>query len=439
METDEPLAFLEARERFLPIPTPLIFERVLRDPRFSDGERRQLDTLFEMTQARFHFEFLEQIERMKILYDPFDPDRDTLPLRELSGEERESQFAELERGFRKLLIDGNYVELSRDQLLACLELQPFGGLAIQVDLDEYADLHVFYRGLRWEERPCPFRIFPWRPKHRKVRVFKRVALLVRTIEKGEDVVLLKLFKDVVLEDLKMTTPRVRIQMPVFAKLKIGCTVGGSLFAPLLKLAMAAAFNTLLFVVVLGGCVVAFVKGVFSFLSSKTKYMQTLSSSLYFQNMANNVTALTRLVDAAEAEEAKELLLAYFTLYIERDRDYTMEELDQRVEQWLSEQFKLDIDFEVGDAVRKLVEKGLMVQRAVPAAAAAEREIPGEDVSAGVGPQESAPRRILKVYDLPTTLRRLDEWWDNYFTANNECDPANDRLADGDWPPFPEGA
>jgi hypothetical protein len=49
------------------------------------------------------------------------------------------------------------------------------------------------------------------------------------------------------------------------------------------------------------------------------------------------------------------------------------------------------------------------------------------------------RRILKVYDLPSTLRRLDEWWDNFFTANNDGDPSNDRLADGDWPPFPEGA
>jgi hypothetical protein len=417
MTAVEPLAFLDDRERFLPVPTPLILQCVLQDPRFSDTERGQLKTLFFMTQARFRFEFLEAIEQMKILYDPFDPDRDTLPLRELPEEEREEQAAKLREGFRKLLLDGNYVELSREELVACLELDSFCGLSIGVELDQYKDLHVFYRGLGEEERPNRFGFLPWREKARKVRVFKRVALLVRTAEEGEDVIYMKLFKDVVLEDLKMLTPRVQIQMPVLAKLKIGSTVAGGLFAPALKL-LTAVFNIWLFGIILGGCILAFMKGVFSFLSSKTKYMQTLSSSLYFQNLANNVSALTRLVDAAEAEEAKEMLLAYFILYTERDRDYTMEELDQRVEQWLFEQFDERVDFEVGDAVRKLIEKDLMVERVVGPAAAA-------------GP---APRGVLKVYDLTTTLRRLDEWWDNYFMANNNSDPANDRLADGDWPP-----
>jgi hypothetical protein len=187
------------------------------------------------------------------------------------------------------------------------------------------------------------------------------------------------------------------------------------------------------------------KGVFSFLSSKTKYMQTLSSSLYFQNQANNVSVLTRLVDAAEAEEAKELLLAYYVLYIERNRDYTVEELDQRVEQWLEGQFELNVDFEVDDAVRKLIAKDLMVQRAVePAPLAAPGESDGEQRSDGYAPEghsrrPTEPRRVLKVYDLPSTLRRLDQWWDNYFAANNDGDASNDRLADGDWPPFPASA
>lgn len=423
METGEPLSFLDDRERFLPVPTPLILRHVLQDPRLSDAERGQLETLFFMTQARFRFEFLERIEQLKILYDPFDPDRDTLPLREVPEEEREEQAAKLREGFRKLLIDGNYVELSRAELVACLELDSFCGLSIGVELDQYKDLHVFYRGLGEEDRPSRFGFLPWREKARKVRVFKRVALLVRTVEEGKDVIYMKLFKGVVLEDLKMLTPQVQIQMPVFAKFKIGSTVAGSLFAPALKLVMAAAFSTLLFVIVLAGCIGALVKGVFSFLSSKTKYMQTLSSSLYFQNLANNTSALARLVDAAEAEEAKEMLLAYFILYAERDRDYTMEELDQRVEEWVFEQFDERVDFEVDDAVRKLVQKDLMVERVVPPPAA------------GEAPQ-SAARRILKVWDLTTTLRRLDEWWDNYFMANNNGDPANDRLADGHWPPKP---
>ena len=129
-----------------------------------------------------------------------------------------------------------------------------------------------------------------------------------------------------------------------------------------------------------------------------------------------------------------MLLAYFILYTERDRDYTAGELDERVEQWLYDEFGERVDFEVEDAVRKLIDKGLMVERAAAQPAAVEAGTsPAEGASTDEG-TASAPRRILKVYDLTTTLRRLDEWWDNYFQANNNGDPANDRLADGDWPP-----
>ena len=80
----------------------------------------------------------------------------------------------------------------------------------------------------------------------------------------------------------------------------------------------------------------------------------------------------------------------------------------------------------------------MVERVAEPAPVAAAEASGDKGSGEPGPGPSEPRRILKVYDLPSTLRRLDEWWDNYFAANNEGDASNDRLADGDWPPFPEG-
>ena len=418
MSAGDSLDFLETRERFLPIQPSAIEARALADRRLSEEERERFKTLFTMVQARFHFEFLNRAEELKVLYDPFDPDQDTLPLRELSPEAREAQFEELDDRFRKLLIEGNYVELSREQLQACLELPSVLGLTVRVNLDEYKDLHVFYRGLREEERPAGLGFLPWKKRTRKVRVFKRVALLVRTEEQGEDLIFLKLFKNVVFEDVKMLAPRLRVQMKMFDKLKVGSTVVGGLATPVFKLVMAAAFSTMLFVVVLAGCIGAFMKGVFGFMRSKTKYMQALSSHLYFQNLANNVSVLTRLVDAAEAEEAKELLLAYFLLYVDRNRDYTMDQLDRRVEEWLREEFGLDVDFEVDDAVRKLVEKELMVRR--PAVTG-----------------ESQP--ILKVCDLPTALRRLDESWDNYFSASADWDATDDRLADGDWPPYPPGA
>jgi len=415
MTTD---GFLDDRERFLPIKQAALLRRALQHPHLSEQERERFKTLHKMLQLRFHVEFYEQLARLRTVYDPFDPDRDTLPLAEWASDQREAMRAELIDGIRTLLNEGNYVEMTHDQLIRCLELQTFGGVSVKVDLNRFEELHVHYRGVRQEQRTRRSPATLWRKRTYNVRVLKRVAVLVREDGRQNDTIRLKLFKDVVVGDLKMVSPNVRIQMRLLDKLKVGSSVAGGLSAPTLKLLMAAAISPLLMLLLAAGFLGAFVKGIFSFLSSKTKYMQTLSSSLYFQNLANNMSALTQLVDAADAEEAKELLLAYFILHVDRDRNYTVEELDRRVEQWLGEEFGLDVDFEVGDAVRKLREKGLVVTREVPAG----QHRPGEI------------RRVLKVYDLPSSLRKLDQVWDGYFTWNEEHSADQDRIADAHWPP-----
>lgn len=401
------LDFLETRERFLPIKADAILREILASYDCSEEQQKQFCMLFEMVRGRFHFEFVDEIHALKRLYDSFDPDRDTQLLDELSYEQREEAFAELRIRYEQLLRGANYVQLTRDQLLACMESRNRLGLSVSVNLDDYEVLDVYYRGIRAATQSNR----TWRTLYRKrtvsVQMFSRVAILVRRRHVGKakgterDIVLMKLFKDIVLEDLEMTSPEIRVQMKLFDKLKVGGTVAGGLATPIIKLFTAAIVSPVVLVIVGVGFLGAFFKGVFSFLTSKTKYMQTLSSSLYHKSLANNVSALTRLVDAAEAEEVKELLLAYYILYSERDRDYTMDELDARVEAWLHEHFDLPhVDFEVDDAVRKLIDKDLIEVREQP-----------DDVG--------LTRQVLKACDLSTALDRLDQWWDDYFSPNSE--------------------
>lgn len=397
------LDFLVSRERFLPVKADAILREVLQSPSLSAEQRRQFGLFLQMVRARFHFEFLEQIQRLTRLYDPFDPDRDTQLLRQWTPDEREQAFSELRCRYRDLLLGGNYVQLTREQLVACMESRNRFGLAIRVNLDDYEVLDVFYRGIRQGEHPYRNWSTCFRMRMAPVRVFSRVAILVRHKRDGRrkqpksDVVLVKLFKDIVLEDLKMTSPEVRVQMKLLDKIKVGGTVAGGLAAPIVKLLTAAIISPVLLLAVVGGCTVAFFKGLFSFLTSKTKYMQRLSSNLYHKSLANNASALALLVDAAEAEETKELLTAYHVLLSEPDRGFTIQELDARVEQWLKDRFGLpEVDFEVDDAVRKLIEKELIEVR--------------QQASA-----DGTTRRILKACDLATALERLDRWWDDYFS------------------------
>jgi hypothetical protein len=410
------LQFLEARERFLPLKQTAMRDRMLSDSRLSAGEREQLSKLFEMLAARFHFEFREKLEHLKAAYDPFDPDCDTQTPPDASAEQ-EAKRKELARAFEELLLDANFVEMSREQVIACAEYQAHTGLVVKANLSDYAQLQVFYRGIRHVPRTVRLWLPPRKPTDETAHVFSRVAVFVRLANRPNGPVFLKLFKNVVAEDLEMLLPYVRIRMRLFDHLKIGSSVAGGVATASWKVFTATILSPWLLLLVLAGFSVAATRGILSFLSSKTKYMQALSSSLYFQNLANNTSALAHLVDSAEAEECKELLLAYYILYVERDCNFTQEQLDRRVEQWLRTEFDLDVDFEVSDAVRKLFDKQLLVRRPAP-----------RGTLAGDG--------ILKVYDLPSTLRRLDAVWDAYYSYNGARSPDQDRLADVDWPVFP---
>ena len=279
-------------------------------------------------------------------------------------------------------------------------------------------MRAFYRGLKRQRRSRHWWHPELRHKAEELQIFTRVALLVRTVGKPNDCIYIKVFKDVVAADLEMLLPKVHVRMKLVDKAQIGSTVAGGIGTACWKAFAAAVLSPWVFLTLLAGFAGAALKGVFGFLSTKTHYMQALSSSLYFQNLGNNSSALALLIDTAEAEEAKELLLAYYMLYVERDRDFTVAGLDRRIEQWLRDEFALDVNFAVGEAVAKLREKGLLVERPATAPAGTTAGTP------------AAQRKILKVYDLPSSLRRLDETWDNYFAYNGHRDPAQDRLADG---------
>jgi hypothetical protein len=389
---------------------------MLGDPRLSADEREQLGKLIEMIAARFHYEFREKLEHLKAVYDPFDPDCDTQPAAE-GPADRDSQRAELARAFGQLVAGANYVELPREEILACAEYQAQPGLVVEANLSDYEQLQVYYRGVHRETRSLRPWLAPWRRKNYAVHVFSRVALLVRLARRADGPVFVKLFKNVVAEDLEMLLPYVRIRMRLFDHLKIGSSVAGGVATACWKIFTATILSPWLVLLAVSGFIGAAVRGVVSFLSSKTKYMQALSSSLYFQNLANNSSALTHLVDAAEAEECKEMLLAYYLLYVERARDFTQQGLDRRVEEWIRAEFGLDFDFEISDAISKLVDKQLVVRR------------PPSD--------NSSAEEVLKVYDLPSALRRLDAEWDAFASFSASGSAGDDRVADAGWPP-PDG-
>jgi len=126
-----------------------------------------------------------------------------------------------------------------------------------------------------------------------------------------------------------------------------------------------------------------------------KYQKQVSDHVYFRNISNNSGIFDYIVGAAEEQECKEAMLAYYFLLVASNPP-DQETLDRRIEEWLSTTFGVDIDFEVDDALAKIERLGLL-----------KREGEG-----------------LSVPPLDDALVVLDRIWDRFFLFANVADGAS---------------
>jgi hypothetical protein len=105
------------------------------------------------------------------------------------------------------------------------------------------------------------------------------------------------------------------------------------------------------------------KSFHGYLQTKQKYQLNLTESLYYQNLDNNAGALFRLLNEAEEQEFREAVLAYFFLLTRAGAaGWNREHLDDAIEDFLEAKAGIKVDFEIGDAVDKLVHFELIEHR-----------------------------------------------------------------------------
>ena len=132
-----------------------------------------------------------------------------------------------------------------------------------------------------------------------------------------------------------------------------------------------------------------------------KYQLNLTRSLYYQNLDNNAGVLFRLLDEAEEQEFREAIVAYWLLLRGPAEGLPAEELDQQAEQWLSETLGFHVDFEVHDALDKLLRLGCA------------RETNGR----------------WQAESLIAALHHLDHAWDQIFTHRESHQATHDRKCE----------
>jgi Protein of unknown function (DUF3754) len=376
------------RDRFIPVRKAELLDALIEHGALgSEAECVQFRHICKALAAIFHYEYFEQLERLRHDYFYFNPEVD--PHARLTGAVLANAYGDLVASFETVLRDANFSEISHAEIDDAHQNRKTMRVNVAASLDDFRDIRFFHRGHHHEAIEIPT-WFGLRKEKHDVLVYDDVILFVATkpaaaiasqrerkllvrrrIRPGS--VLIKYFRNVASTDIKALFPNVRVVMSLFDTLALGVPAIAGAIPILINLASTL---TVLFLVIgfyLG--IIAEVehdalKRAFAAMSGlaaligfimrqwlryqrqSLKYQQELTNNIYFRNLNNNAGIFDYMIGEAEDQECKEAFLAYYFLRTGTEA-ITKAELESRIEGWLRDTFAVDITFKVAEALGKL--------------------------------------------------------------------------------------
>nr|KAF6269269.1 transmembrane protein 143 [Pipistrellus kuhlii] len=316
-------------------------------------------------QERFIPLSKEQLLRLLIqaLYDPINPDRETLDQPSLTDPQRLSNEQEVLLALEPLLAQANFSPLSEDTLAYALVVHhPQDEVQVTINLDQYIYMQFWALGQRVGKMPRltsagSKRFFFYKSTPAERRYFKRVVLAART-KRGH--LVLKSFKDTPLEGLEQLLPELKVRTSALQRtlLNLFLVVSGvAVFVNvgmvvLTDLKMGTSLLLLFFAAFMG------VRASKMFGQQRSVQALELAHMLYYRSTSNNSELLSALALRAQDEHTKEALLARCFL-ARRPRgaggspEETSQWLQAEVENWLLTQTGCAVTFNAARALGHL--------------------------------------------------------------------------------------
>jgi Protein of unknown function (DUF3754) len=336
------------------------------------GDEQGFRRFAERVVTHYHLAFHERLIRLKDAYAPFDPDADTKVLRTHTTQERALDQDHLFEAFIGLLRKANYRHMTHTEIEQKMQGASYWGLDMDICWDVFDRVEMFYRGSTVGRRRKRGTFRFWKVREITVPIFQRMVIILKQKEHKRlganadtEHVFLKMFKDIPQVDLEMLLPGTKLKMPRLARGKLGASllsaiawVGYKLSEIPLMAFLRGDFLTLYGPIAL---VAGYGYRTWSgFQTTKQAYTLALTQSLYYQNLDNNAGVLYRLLDEAEEQECREVLLSYFYLWrYAGEGGWTADQLDDYIEQDLERQANVSVDFEIEDGLGKLERLGLV--------------------------------------------------------------------------------
>jgi len=393
------------KERFIPVASQSLLKTLTQEDMWAPGENELGAQFMQVLNAWRHQSYRDRLTLLKDSYLNFSPDSDTLIAEKFSKLQKRELRHDFMENIGDLLESANYEKINQANLDLLLSSDSPYGLRLEVDLDAFDDVVIYFRGAgtkivkyrdwKWlylKKKPVDMPIFQRLLIALKLKATdeqvselmvkedlsrqqaeKRVAKNLKLLPDGvtSDLIYLKLFKNIPQDDLEMMFPNTKVAFKLLDKLKIGLTAGGGTVAGLasaipkvLLVTTAAALNPIVLLTTLAGIIGLLVRQVTKIFHQRNEYMMTLAQNLYFHNLANNRGVLTLLVDRAEEEDIKEEILLYTFLCRHQDKETNLITAKEEIETFLKTKFDVDIEFDLEDAFSRLVRDGLVEKNGV---------------------------------------------------------------------------
>jgi hypothetical protein len=386
------------RERFIPITRFALLDRLTADRLWVPGQAAHARRFFrylDYWRQQQYFALLLDLEQS---YEAFSPDSDLLTTRSFTDDDRQSLKHRVFEGVESLLIRANYERVDPSDMEVILTRESHYGLDLFVDMKAFERIAIYYRGAsnrRYEKRRV--RKF-LRKEEFNVPIFQRLFLMfkLKTAEARTEEVMrekrmsreaaekwvmrrrqglppgiddkniyLKLFKNIPRTDIEMVFPNTEVRFRPMDKLRLGVTAGSGLgmgavgAAGKLALLLSNPIAAMGALAGLGGIAVRQAMG---FLNQRQRYMIVMAQNLYFHTMADNRGVILKIAARGAEEDVKEEMLLYSVLAKEPATRADLPSIDLAIENYLSRTFGVQVDFEIDDALDRLIRDGIVTER-----------------------------------------------------------------------------
>ncbi|GET37238.1 TMEM143 family protein [Microseira wollei] len=387
------MAVYQDREAFIPYRRSDLIELCVESGHLAAADVPKFRNFCKILSAYYHFNSHQKLEFLKDNYAPFNPDADTKFINELTPDQKAKMPAQLLTVFENILTQANYIPLTQKKLQLALQEKSLIELKTQINFEDFDQIVCYYRGDR-KQKIIGKKL--WKNVEKTIQVFERVVLLlkfknyryfeakkiqIKKLNFKPGKIYIYFYKNIPKYDLEFLFPNIKLSMTWKDRLLFGIPAVGA-GIPLLLRVIPQLFlivGVILFVFFGQSILVKYINeeqvrnimpilvaflslivglGGFAFRqynnykNKKIKFQKEITDTLFFRNLANNARVFSCLIDDAEEEECKEIILVYYHLMTSKN-PLNPEQLDDRIEAWMAEKFGTKIDFDINGPLRNL--------------------------------------------------------------------------------------